>query len=360
MIDLKPYRWFGAAERQAVLDVMDSGVLSGFVAGPPGERGKEVNGGPQVQSLEAEWAKRYGVKHAISFNSATSALLAAYVAANVRRGDHVITTPWTMSATVAAAKYLGAEIDFADIEEETFCLDPARVVEIVERNARDGIVTQAIIAVNLFGHPAQVARLCEIAACYPGMTVIEDSAQTPLAQEHGRIAGTIGHIGVYSLNAHKHIQCGEGGIAVTNDDVLAERMRSVRNHGVDPLGLNLRMTELEAAVARVQLKHIDYHVRKRRVLGETLSGALRDVMEVPQVRPGCDHDFYLWTAKTGRWPADVPCIRGYIQPLNRIFADGVSCSVTERMRARVVCFETCRWDISDPSRLIAAIRDGVR
>ena len=360
MIELKPYRWFGEREKAAVMEVMDSGVLSAFVAGPPDERGKEVNGGVWVRKLEAAWELRYDVKHAISFNSATSGLLAACKAVNIRPGDHVITTPWTMSATVAAAKYCGAVIDFADIEAETYCIDPSRVVEILERNARDGIVTQAIMAVNLFGHPAEIMRLRSITDYWPGLKLIEDSAQTPLATENGRVAGTVGHIGVYSLNAHKHIQAGEGGIAITDDDDLAMRMRSIRNHGVDPLGLNLRMTELEAAVAFVQLQDIDKHVMRRRLLGDMMTIALRDVIGVPTARQGCQHDYYLWTAKTKKWPDSVPCIRGYIQPLHRILGGIESCPVVERMRESVVCFETCRWDIPDPTRLIEAIRDGVR
>jgi perosamine synthetase len=321
------------------MDVMDSGILSGFIAGPPDSR-DIPNGGPMVRKLEEEWQLRYGVKHALSFNSATTALMAACKAVGVERGDHVICPPWTMSATPAAAIHCGAVIDFADIEPDTFCIDPERVLDIMERRE-----VQAVMAVNLFGHPAELEWLKEICGSR-GVSLIEDAAQTPLATEDGKRSGTVGDIGVYSLNRHKHIHCGEGGIAVTDDDELAAKMRSVRNHGVDPLGLNLRMTELEAAVAYTQLKDIDRHVNARIKFAHELNEALP--IE-PFVRPGCTHDYYMWVVKhDGSGLEEVPHIKGYIQPLHKIFTGGYAdCPVVEEMRNEIICFETCKWAPTD-------------
>jgi len=254
-----------------------------------------------------------------------------------------------------------ATIDFADIEEETYCIDPDEVERVWRTTALYGGRTAAVIAVNLFGHPARLSRLREI--CNErGMFLIEDSAQTPLASDDGMISGAVGDIGVYSLNRHKHIHCGEGGIAVTNDDARAEGMRSVRNHGVLPLGLNLRMTEIEAAIANVQLKNIDKHVGARRSFGWTLSNELGSVMDVPTVRDGCEHDYYFWLAKA-KGKLEIPHIRGYIQPLHRIFIEGQGhCPVVERMREGTIGFETCKYVPTDSEldQIIEAFRAAVR
>lgn len=322
---------------------MDSGVLSGFVAGPPDSR-DIPNGGPKIRELEDAWCDRYNVKHALTFNSATSGLYAACAAADVQHGDHVITTPWTMSATVAAPLALGATVDFADIEDETYCINPDKVRRAHQITHRDYGVTKAVIAVNLFGHPAKLSELREICDDN-GMILIEDAAQTPLAMEYGRISGTVGDLGVYSLNRHKHIHCGEGGVVVTNSDELAARVRSVRNHGIHPLGLNLRMTELEAAIALVQLNNITEHVNNRRMFGKVMSETLKNVIDVPFARDGCEHDFYMWVAKMDASTLDVPHIKGYIQPLHNIFMGGQrDCPMVEKMRNEIVCFETCKYD----------------
>ena len=346
IIKLDKYDSIGVEEKAAVAEVMESGILSGFVAGPPDSR-DVPNGGPRVRELEAAWCKRYGVKHALSFNSATSGLYAACAATGLIPGHRVITTPWTMSATVAAALAHGAVVDFADIEESTFCINPIEVMKVWEENELNDRATNAVIAVNLFGHPARLSELKKICSDRH-MYLIEDAAQTPLATENGKISGTVGDLGVYSLNRHKHIHCGEGGIVVTNDDELAQRVRSVRNHGVEPLGLNLRMTEIEAAIAKVQLDSIDRHVAHRRKFGEALTCCLKDIMDVPFTRTRCGHDYYMWTTKSQFKDLKAPHIKGYIQPLHKIFLGGqADCPVVERMRETVTCFETCKWDVTD-------------
>src|SRR3954451_12363017 len=239
----------GDREREAVNAVLDSGVLSQFV----GVWSEDFYGGPRVRSLEKTWAGYVGARHAIAVNSATSALNAAAAAAGVGPGDEVIVSPYTMSASAVCALVHGAIPVFADIDPNTFCLDPESIRAHVTPR------TKAIVAVDIFGCPSDFEAIMEIANEF-NLTVIEDAAQAPGAALNGRPAGTLGHIGVFSLNYHKTIQCGEGGVAVTDDDRLAERLALARNHGeavvgdmgaghADILGFNYRMGELGGGVA---------------------------------------------------------------------------------------------------------------
>src|SRR5262249_5209652 len=157
-----------------------------------------------------------------SINSATSGLMAAMGAAGISPGDEVIMPPFTMSATAMAPLTYGGIPVFVDIEPDTFCLDLDAV------RAAIGARTRAVLAVNLFGHPARLHELRALCDEH-GLKLIEDNAQAMLAEEHGRYAGTIGHIGVFSLNYHKHIHSGEGGICTTDDERLARRLQQIRN-----------------------------------------------------------------------------------------------------------------------------------
>ncbi|MBM3492290.1 MAG: DegT/DnrJ/EryC1/StrS family aminotransferase [Alphaproteobacteria bacterium] len=391
------YRSMGPAEMQAVREVMESDCLSGFYGSP----GPEFMGGPKVQAFEDAWRRHYGVRHAISVNSATSGLVAAVGAAGVSPGDEVIVPPWTMSATAIAPISYGGIPVFADVEDETFCLDPNMVrAEITPR-------TKAIIAVNLFGHPARLAELRALADAN-GLTLIEDNAQAPLGAEHGRPTGTIGHIGVFSLNYHKHIHTGEGGMCVTDDDRLAERLALIRNHGenaveglpVDELtntfGFNLRLSELAAAIGIAQLADIDRHVGRRERLAQTLSEGTGDLAgwRVPRPRAGCRHNYYVWMVRYDARQTGVsratfsralaaegfPHATGYVRPLyllrlfrerkamgrdgfpftlsNRTYGPGL-CPVAERLHEReALLFEPCAYDLDDAgiARLVAAVR----
>src|SRR5258705_13001728 len=195
----------------------DHSPLSGYL-------GSKSFGGTWCTVLEAAWRERFGVKHAIAVNSATSGLLAACMAVGIEHNDEVIVSPYTMSATAAAPKILGAKIVFADIEDETFCIDPVEVSNAITP------MTKAVIATNLFGHPAHLHELREICD-NRGVWLIEDNAQAIFAKQDGVYTGTIGHIGVFSLNVHKHLQVGEGGVCVTNNSDLAKKLREAMNHG---------------------------------------------------------------------------------------------------------------------------------
>lgn len=294
---LPPYISTGPQETEAARRVLDKGILSDYVGAP----GDHFMGGQEVRALDAEWAAYFGVRHALSVNSATSGLHAAVVAAGVGPGDEVIVPPQTMSATATAVVMAGGTPVFADQEEATCCLDPVAVEAAITPQ------TKAIIAVNLFGGAAQQVRLRELADAH-GLILIEDNAQGPLGLHHGRLLGTIGHLGVFSLNCHKAIQCGEGGMVVTDDDALALRVALVRNHGenvieagqyvdhADVVGYNYRLTELQAAIARVQLRRLEELTQPRLEIAKALDQRLASfpALRAATVRPGDRHVYYVY------------------------------------------------------------------
>jgi len=331
-IPFPAYITLGHEEKEAALEVLESKTLSDFL----GTWSPKFFGGTQVQALEREWAEYFGVKHAVSMNSATSGLYAAAGAAGFGPGDEVIVSPYTMTASATAALVYGAIPVFADIDPETFGLDPVSIRKCITR------YTKGIIAVDLFGHPAAMDEVMQIAQEYD-LIVIEDAAQAPGAQYQGRWAGTLGHMGVFSLNYHKAIHCGEGGIVVTNDDSLAERLQLIRNHGevvvrgkgvqnlVNMVGYNYRMTEIEAAITREQLKKLDRLVAPRIEAAEYLTDRLRKYPGItpPVVRPGVRHGYYLYTIRFDSSQVGlsrdsfvkalsaegVPVSQGYVEPI---------------------------------------------
>lgn len=294
------YRVIGREEEEAALRVIRSGVLSRYL----GCWDDDFYGGPEVRAVEEEWANYYGVKHAISINSATSGIYCAVGAIGTEPGDEIIVTPYSMCASATAPLIYNAIPVFADIEYDYYCLDP----EDIERKITDK--TKAIIVVDILGQPYDADRINKIAREH-GLHVIEDNAQGPLATYDGKLAGTLGDIGVFSLNYHKHIHCGEGGIVVTNDDELAERVRLIRNHAeavvgskgtrnlANLIGFNLRMTEIEAAITREQLKKVKRLVEERRNNVAYLEKGLSDIecLKMPKVRERCTHSYYLHAMK---------------------------------------------------------------
>jgi perosamine synthetase len=277
----------GQEEIDAAIRVIRQGPLSGFAA----VAGDRFLGGTEVRAFEREFSEKFGARHSVGFNSATTALHAAVVALGVGPGDEVILPPYTMSASATAVMMNGAVPIFADIDAKTFCIDPKSVEARITQN------TKAIMAVDLFGQPSDFGALLPIARRH-GLKVIEDNAQSPGARWCGRAAGTIGDIGIFSLNLHKTMQTGEGGILVTNDDTFALRAQLARNHGevvVDDMpnyaggpifGSNYRMTEIVAAMARVQLKRLDTLVAHHRAQAALLTKALS---EVPGLTPAYVH-----------------------------------------------------------------------
>jgi len=295
---LKRYNPIGTEEVEAARKVVESGVLSRFV----GVWCEDFFGGPKVQEFERACEAYFSVKHAVTVNSWTSGLIAAVGALGIEPGDEVIVTPFTMSASATAILHWNAIPVFADIDPITFCLDPISV----EKNISP--YTKAIMAVDIFGHSADMDSLMAIAAKY-GLRVISDTAQAPGAFYHGKYAGTLGHVGGYSLNYHKHIHTGEGGILITDDDEIADRLRLIRNHAEvvveakgttnlsNMIGHNFRLGEIESAIGIEQLKKLSSLVERRQVIAGKLAKGLNGLpgLHTPAVQPGCTHVYYVFS-----------------------------------------------------------------
>jgi perosamine synthetase len=294
---LSAYNPYGEEEVQAATDVIRSGCLSSFI----GAWGEGFLGGPQVRAFEAEWAQFFGVKHAISVNSLTSGLICAVGALDIEPGDEIIVSPWTMSASATCILVWNAIPVFADINPDTFNLDFQSVAANITPR------TRAIIVPSIFGYGADLEALRGLADAQ-GIKIIEDAAQAPAIKYAGKWVGTWGDIGGFSLNYHKHIHTGEGGICVTNDDALAERMRLIRNHAeavVDKkghenisnmIGFNFRLGEIEAALGRCQLKKLQEKVDWRFYLGVELQKRLAGLIGLytTPIEPGNTHAFYVF------------------------------------------------------------------
>jgi perosamine synthetase len=290
------HNFIGEEEKQAVIEVLETGRLSGFLAGWH----PSFFGGEKVREFEQRWADYVGARHAVSFNSNTSGLFAAIGAAGVGPGDEVIVTPYSMSATATVIlAYNGIPV-FADISDEIYCLDPREIQNRITPR------TKAIMVTDVFGHPADLDEIMAIAAEH-GLVVIEDAAQAPGAVYKGRMVGAVSHITVFSLNFHKHIHTGEGGIATTNDGLLAEKLQLIRNHGelavagkgtrdiTNAFGFNLRYTEIPAAIAIEQLKKLPGLLDRRIENAEHLAAGLSAFPGIrpPVVRDGCRHVYYV-------------------------------------------------------------------
>lgn len=329
------YNPIGNEEAAAAAEVVRSGMLSDYV----GRHGDKFCGGRHVRELEKRWADYHQVKHVISFNSATSALIAGLGALGILPGDEVLVIGYSMCISATAPLFYDAIPVFVDIEEDCFCMDPKSVTDRITPR------TKAILPVDLFGQSTDMMALMEIAKKH-NLKVLCDSSHVPGCSYNGGFAGTFGDIGVYSLNQHKIIHCGEGGIAVTNDDELAVRLQLIRNHGeavvedmgysnlTNMVGGNYRMPEVEAAIATEQLKKLPDLLKKRIDLADYLTEKLSklDFLTPPKVREDSSHVYYLYPLKyheeaTGLTRAKyidnvrelgIPLYRfagGYIRPL---------------------------------------------
>lgn len=296
----RPFRrWnsIGEEEVAAAKAVVESGILSKFL----GSWDADFYGGVKVQEFERQCEAAFNVKHAVTVNSWTSGLIAAVGAIGIEPGDEVIVSPWTMCASATAILHWNAIPVFADIEADTFCLDPASV----EANITP--YTKAIMAVDIFGQSADMPALTDIARRH-GLKIISDTAQAPGTMSGGHVTGTLADVGGFSLNYHKHIHTGEGGVLVTDDDAIAERLQLIRNHaeavvgakGVTDLrnmiGYNFRLGEIEAAIGIEQLKKLPALIAKRQRAAERLTAGLRDIpgLRTPVVRPRCTHAYYIY------------------------------------------------------------------
>ena len=254
--------------------------------------------GPETDAFEHELATHSQAAYAVGTSSGTSALHLALLAAGVGPGDEVITVPFTFVASVAAIEYTGARPVLVDIAAGSFTMNPALVEAAITPQ------TRAIVPVHLYGQPADMGRLLEIASRH-GLKVIEDACQAHGAEYEGRRVGALGDLGCFSFYPGKNLGAyGEGGAVVTNDPELARTVRTLRHWGqvnryVHELkGFNYRLHEVQAAILRVKLRHLDDWTERRRAhahrYDQLLSGAVRTPAELPYAR----HVYHLYAIRS--------------------------------------------------------------
>ena len=293
----KRYNSIGKEEILAANKVLKKGVLSDFIAG----KNSKFLGGSKVREFERYCAKYFKVKYAVTVNSWTSGLVCAVGAIDIEPGDEIILSPWTMSACAASILHWGAIPIFADIEKETFNLDPKSIIKNISPKSK------AILAIDIFGHSCNIDKIKKIADDN-NLKVITDSAQAPGSKNKGRVTGTLGDIGGFSLNYHKHIHTGEGGIVVTNNDYYADKIRLIRNHAESAaegsgatnysnlIGYNFRLGEIESAIGIEQLKKLDHLVQIKRKNVDQLNKHLKDLngIRLPIVHKNNYHSYYIY------------------------------------------------------------------
>ena len=276
----------GKEEEDAVLAVLRSGWLST---------------GDVAARFESEFATCVGARHAIALNSATAGLHLALEALAVTPGSVVLTTPFTFAATAEVVRYLGADPVFVDIDPATLNIDVTRLEEALDRLAKSGRRVSAIIPVHMAGLPCDMEAIGHLSVKY-GVPVVEDAAHAFPVRQGGRFVGTLSDVGVFSFYATKTITTGEGGMAVTDRDELARRMRVMRLHGIDrdvwkrytdpgatwkydvvAPGYKYNLTDLAAAIGRVQLQKADALLLQRRAIALRYTSAFRglDFLQVP-------------------------------------------------------------------------------
>lgn len=269
----------GEEEKQAVLQVLDSGMLAQ---------------GPQVAAFESAFAEMCGTKFAIATSSGTTALHVALLAHGIGQDDEVITTPFTFIASANSILYTGARPVFVDIDLATFNIDPAQIETAITPR------TRAIMPIHLFGLAAEMSPIMEVARAH-NLVVIEDACQSHGAEYRGKRVGSFG-TGCFSLYPTKNITSAEGGMITTNNAEIAEKCRIIRQHGMrrryyhDELGFNFRMSDIHAAIGLAQLRKLDQFNQTRIANARYLNAQLRGVC-LPQVPDGYQHVFHQYTIR---------------------------------------------------------------
>jgi dTDP-4-amino-4,6-dideoxygalactose transaminase len=271
----------GAEERVAVDRVLASGMLAQ---------------GPEVAAFEAEFGQvLVGGRQCVAVNSGTSGLHLGLIAAGIGAGDEVIVPSFTFAATANSVALTGAAPVFADIEADTFNLDPGSVAAAVTER------TAAIMPVHLYGHPADLTGLGEVAVEH-GLQLFEDAAQAHGASFDGEPVGSFGTFGMFSLYPTKNMTSGEGGMVACADEEIARGVRLLRNQGMEAqyaneiVGLNNRMTDIHAAIGRVQLTKIGAWTQARQANAAWLDAHLEGVV-APPVRGNCTHVYHQYTVR---------------------------------------------------------------
>ena len=257
--------------------------------------------GPDVARFEQDFARFCGVRHALGFNSGTSALHVALRVLDVGPGDEVITTPFTFIATSWAISYCGAKPVYVDIDDATFNLDPRRLEAAITPR------TKAVLPVHLYGQPFDVDAIGAICQKHH-LPVVEDAAQAHGAKYQGRRVGTLGDLACFSFYPTKNLgACGEGGALVTNNAAWAARAKALREHGStvryhhDEMGYNYRLDGFQGAVLGVKLKHLEQWIRERQRVARRYTELLADTpLKLPQVAAGLESAWHLYTVRHPR------------------------------------------------------------
>jgi dTDP-4-amino-4,6-dideoxygalactose transaminase len=257
--------------------------------------------GPDVVQFERDFASYCDAKHALGFNSGTSALHIALMLLNVGQGDEVITTPSTFVATSWAISYVGAKPVYVDIDDSTFTIDPALVEKAITPR------TKAVMPVHLYGHPCDMDPLLAICKKH-NLPLVEDAAQSHGAKYKGRVVGTFGAVSGFSFYPGKNLgACGEGGALVTNDDAFAARAKSLREHGStqryyhDEVGFNYRMEGIQGAVLGVKLKHLAAWTRERRRVANRYHELLAGTpLQLPREASYAESVYHLYVVRHPR------------------------------------------------------------
>ncbi|MCB0192919.1 MAG: DegT/DnrJ/EryC1/StrS family aminotransferase [Anaerolineae bacterium] len=291
----------GDEEKQAVMEVLDSGILAQ---------------GPRVKAFEEAFAEMCGTQYAVATSSGTTALHVALLAHDIGPGDEVITSPFTFIASANSVLYTGARPIFVDIDPVSFNLDPDKIEAAITPN------TKAIMPVHLFGLPCAMEPILAIAEKH-NLAIIEDSAQSHGAIYRGQRVGSFGS-GCFSLYPTKNITSAEGGMVTTNSEAIAENCRVIRQHGMrrryyhDELGFNFRMTDVHAAIGLAQIKKLEQFTEARINNARFLSDHLQGVI-TPAISEGCTHVFHQYTIRVLAGRRDTV--------LTGLQAQGIGCGV---------------------------------
>ena len=279
----KPF--FSNQEINEVKKVMQEGNLTNA----------SFEGGKRVRELESLLCNFVGSQHAVALNSGTSALHAAMLALGIGKGDDVLVPSFTFLATANAVVATGANPVFVDIKKSDYTIDPDDLEKKITSRSK------AVIPVHLYGHTVDMERISEIANKH-SLHVIEDACQSLGSTYKGKQTGSMGEIGCFSFYASKVLTSGEGGAIVASSKELADRIRMIRNHGMLEgydtriFGLNLRMTEISAAIAKVQMRKLKKMLQIRRKNAVMLTKLLRGLsIDLPKEGDGSRYNWYLYT-----------------------------------------------------------------
>jgi dTDP-4-amino-4,6-dideoxygalactose transaminase len=327
----------GTEERAAVEKVLASGL---------------VVQGPEVAAFEAEFAQLVGGRECVAVNSGTSALHLGLLAAGIGPGDEVVVPSFTFAATANSVAMTGATPVFADIDPVSSCLDPLSVKSCLTHR------TAAIMPVHLYGHPAPMTELADLADAH-GLLLVEDAAQAHAASYAGRPVGALGDVAAFSFYATKNMTTGEGGMVVCRDAETARRVRLLRNQGMEQkyrneiAGLNNRMTEIAAAIGRVQLTRLPGFTARRQSVARQYDEGLSGVL-TPSVASGASHVYHQYTVR----------VRARDEVLASVQADGVDAAVyypvpTHRLPAYDLALDLPETDRAVDEVLSLPIRPGL-